>query len=74
MNKDFPFKNMSQSYLKTPTYLPHSPPNNSHSIYQPRPSTNYTSYSPDRMNHSFVGLNPPKNHEFRPPQVPLKQN
>ncbi len=62
MHKDFPFKNMSQSYLKTPTYLPHSPPNHSQSIYQPRPSTTYINYSPDRMNQSFFGSNVPKNH------------
>lgn len=65
IDNDFPFKSMSLSNIKTSIYLPHSLPNNSHFIYQRRPSNNYTSYSLDRMNHSFVELNPPVNNDFK---------
>lgn len=54
MNKEYPSKSMTQSFLKNPTYQPNSPPTNHQSYYYSRPTTNYISYSPDRMNNSFV--------------------
>jgi hypothetical protein len=75
MHKDFAFKNMSQSYLKPPSFQSTSPPANSQSFYQHRPSTNYMSSSPDRMNHSFIAYgNSQPAQQIRPETVPFKQS
>lgn len=57
MHKELPSRSLAQSYIKSASHLPPSVPYTNQSFYQPRPSTNYIHYEPERMNHSYVAPN-----------------